>query len=290
MKSAPIKYHRATTVDEAVQLLGEYGPGEARVLAGGQNLVAMLNMRLWRLDALIDVNAIPGLGGIEVKGAATLLGALTRHAMVEHSKLVAERLPLLSTMIRHVADRQVRNRGTLGGSLVHGDPSAEMPLGCLVLDATLHVQGPNGSREIAMEDFYDGPYAAAIEPDEMLTHVHVPPAPRHHAFLEVVRRHGDFCVLSVAAVGDRLEDGTWRHLRIGLGGLCETPVLAHPLMAIVEGTSLDDSVIARAAAAVGVVIDPASDFRASAEYRTHLAPIYVERALKALRASTAVAQ
>lgn len=288
MKSAPIKYHRATSVEEAVQLLGEYQPGEARVLAGGQNLVAMLNMRLWRLTALIDVNAIPGLSVIEPRGTSTVFGALTRHAMVEHSALVAQRLPLLSTMIRHVADRQVRNRGTLGGSLVHGDPSAEMPLGCLVLNARLLVQGPNGSREIAMEDFYDGPYAAAIESDEMLTHVEIPPAPRHHAFLEVVRRHGDFCVLSVAVVGDRRDDDTWENVRIGLGGLSETPVLAQALMDIAEGTTLSDEVIERAAAAVGSVIDPASDFRASAEYRAHLAPIYVERALKALRTSTPV--
>lgn len=288
MKSAPIKYHRATSIEEAVQLLGEYEPGEARVLAGGQNLVAMLNMRLWRLTALIDVNAIPGLSVIEPRGGATVFGALTRHAMVEHSELVAQRLPLLSTMIRHVADRQVRNRGTLGGSLVHGDPSAEMPLGCLVLNARLLVQGPNGSREIAMEDFYDGPYAAAIESDEMLTHVEIPPAPRHHAFLEVVRRHGDFCVLSVAVVGDRKDDDTWENVRIGLGGLSETPVLAQALMDIAEGTALSDEVIARAAAAVGSVIDPASDFRASAEYRAHLAPIFVERALKALRTSTPV--
>lgn len=286
MKSAPIKYHRATSVEEAVQLLGEYAPGEARVLAGGQNLVAMLNMRLWRLAAVIDVNAIPGLSVIEARGEAIVLGALTRHAMVEHSELVAKRLPLLSTMIRHVADRQVRNRGTLGGSLVHGDPSAEMPLGCLVLKARLHVHGPNGSREIAIEDFYDGPYAAAIEPDEMLTHVEIPPAPRHHSFLEVVRRHGDFCVLSVAVVGDRRDDGTWENVRLGLGGLSDTPVLAQSLMEIAEGTTLSDEVIARAAAAVGDVIDPASDFRASAEYRAHLAPIYVIRALKALRTST----
>jgi len=288
VKSAPIKYHRATSVEEAVQLLGEYEPGEARVLAGGQNLVAMLNMRLWRLSALIDVNAIPGLSGIEPRGSSIVLGALTRHAMVEHSELVAKRLPLLSTMIRHVADRQVRNRGTLGGSLVHGDPSAEMPLGCLVLNARLHVQGPNGPREIAMEDFYDGPYAAAIEPDEMLTHVEIPPAPRYHAFLEVVRRHGDFCVLSVAVVGDRRDDGTWENVRIGLGGLSETPVLAQALMDIAEGTSLSDEVILRAAASVVGVIYPASDFRASAEYRSHLAPVYVERALKALRTSTPV--
>lgn len=289
MKSAAVKYHRATSVDEAVQLLGEYGPGEARLLAGGQNLVPMLNMRLWRLEAVIDVNPVPGLAGIEVQGEATVLGALTRHAMVEHSELVANRLPLMSTMIRHVADRQVRNRGTLGGSLVHGDPSAEMPLACLVLDARLHVQGPNGCRAIAMEDFYDGPYAAAIEPDEMLVRVEIPPAPRHHAFLEMVRRHGDFCVLSVAAVGDRTPDGTWSRVRIGLGGLSDTPVLAQPLMDIVEGSSLEDEVIARAAAAVGQVIDPVTDFRASAEYRAHLAPIYVERALKALRTSTVAA-
>src|SRR5579863_1893328 len=176
VKAADFDYIRANSVDEAVRYLDEYG-GDARVIAGGQSLMPMLNMRLWRLSALIDINEVPDIAQVEANGDETVVGALARHALIESSPVVAQRLPLLSKMVTFVGDRQVRNRGTLGGSLVQGDPTGEMPLGCLVLGARVRVQGAGGRREIPMESFYEGSYAATLEYDEMLTEIVFPPHP-----------------------------------------------------------------------------------------------------------------
>ncbi len=284
MKSADFAYHRPGDIAEAVRHLQDYDGG-ARVLAGGQSLMPMINMRLWRPDAVVDINGLTDLTGLTVEGDETRIGALVRHSTLEFSPLVAERLPLLKAMVAFVGDRQVRNRGTIGGSLVQGDPTGEMPLGCLVLGATVHVLGPSGARAIAMEDLYEGAYAATLAPDEVLTEVHVPPHPPHFAFRECCRRHNDFCVLSVAATGPIADDGRWRGLRIGLGGVNDTPVLAEASMALLEGSRLDDADIAAAGQAAREAIDPPDDIRGSAEYRAHLVPLYVARVLRDLRAS-----
>jgi aerobic carbon-monoxide dehydrogenase medium subunit len=283
LKAADFVYLRAETVEEAVAHLADYG-GDARIIAGGQSLMPMLNMRLWRLSALIDVNRVPGLDALHARGDETVAGAMVRHATLETSPMPAERLPLLAHMIRFVGDRQVRNRGTLGGSLVQADPTGEMPLGCLVLGARAVAHGSGGAREIAIDSFYEGPYATALEYDEMLTEIVFPKHPPHFAFTEFSRRHGDFCVLSVAAVGERAPDGRWHGVRIGLGGVADTPVLAREAAALVEGTRLTDDDIAKASQAALRVADPASDIRASAEYRAHLVPVYVRRTLQQLRA------
>jgi carbon-monoxide dehydrogenase medium subunit len=288
MKAADFVYLRATSVTEAVRFLGDYDAGEARVIAGGQSLMPMLNMRLWRLSALVDINHVPELGRLEARGDETVVGTLVRHATLESSPVAAARLPLLVAMVKFVGDRQVRNRGTIGGSLVQGDPTGEMPLGSLVLGARVGVQGPKGRRDIPMEAFYEGSYAAALESDEILTEIVFPRHPQHFAFMEFTRRHGDFCVLSVAATGNRSLEGRWRDIRIGLGGLNDTPVLATAAAALLEGGLLTDADIAAAAQAALEVIDPASDIRASAEYRAHLAPVYVRRVLQQLRASAQV--
>ena len=284
MKSADFAYHRPSDIADAVRCLQDYDGG-ARVLAGGQSLVPMMNMRLWRPEALIDINALTSLAHVTVDGNDTRIGALARYTTLEFSPLVAERLPLLRAMVAFVGDRQVRNRGTIGGSLVQGDPTGEMPLGCLVLDATVSVLGPSGTRTIAMADLYEGAYAATLAPDELLTEVRIPAHPPHFAFRENCRRHNDFCVLSVAATGHVAEDGNWRGLRIGLGGVNETPVLADASMALLEGSSLDDADIAAAGEAARGAIDPPDDIRGSAEYRAHLVPLYVARVLRDLRAS-----
>lgn len=284
MKAADFDYIRANSIDEAVRYLDEYG-GDARVIAGGQSLMPMLNMRLWRLSALIDINEVPGIAHVEASGAETVVGTLARHALIESSPVVAQRLPLLSRMVTFVGDRQVRNRGTIGGSLVQGDPTGEMPLGCLVLGARVRVQGAGGRREIPMESFYEGSYAATLEHDEMLTEIVFPPHPQHFAFLEFTRRHGDFCVLSVAVTGNRSADGRWHDVRVGLGGVNDTPVLATGANELLERSRLSDDDIATAAQAALAVCDPPGDIRASAEYRTHLVPVYVRRALQQLRAS-----
>ena len=284
MKSADFAYHRPSDIAEAVRHLQDYD-GAARVLAGGQSLMPMMNMRLWRPDALIDINGLTDLAQLTADGDETRIGALVRYSTLEFSPLVAARLPLIKAMVAFVGDRQVRNRGTIGGSLVQGDPTGEMPLGCLVLGATVSALGPSGTRTIAMADLYEGAYATILAPDEVLTEVRFPPHPLHFAFRECCRRHNDFCVLSVAATGRADEDGRWSGLRIGLGGVNDTPVLAEAGMALLEGSRLDDADIAAAGEAALDAIDPPDDIRGSAEYRAHLVPLYVARVLRDLRAS-----
>ena len=284
MKSADFAYHRPGDIAEAVRCLQDH-EGGARILAGGQSLVPMMNMRLWRPEAVVDINGLGGLSDVTAHGDETRIGALVRYTTLEFSPLVAERLPLLKAMAAYVGDRQVRNRGTIGGSLVQGDPTGEMPLGCLVLGGAVRVRGPSGSRIIAMADLYEGAYAATLAPDELLTEVRIPRHPPHFAFRECCRRHNDFCVLSVAATGHVANDGRWSGLRIGLGGVNDTPVLAEASMALLEGSRLDDVDIAAAGEAALGAIDPPDDIRGSAAYRTHLAPLYIARVLHDLRTS-----
>lgn len=284
MKSADFAYHRPSDIEEAVRCLQFYDGG-ARVLAGGQSLMPMMNMRLWRPDALVDINGLTDLAQLTAEGDETRIGALVRYSTLEFSPLVAERLPLIKAMVAFVGDRQVRNRGTIGGSLVQGDPTGEMPLGCLVLGATVAALGPSGARTIAMGDLYEGAYATTLASDEVLTGVRFPPHPPRFAFRECCRRHNDFCVLSVAATGRVTGDGRWSGLRIGLGGVNDTPVLAEASMALLEGSRLGDADIAAAGEAALGAIDPPDDIRGSAEYRAHLVPLYVARVLRDLHAS-----
>ena len=288
MKSADFAYHRPRDVAEAVRCLRDYDGG-ARVLAGGQSLMPMMNMRLWRPDAVVDINGLTDLAELTADGDETRIGALVRYSTLEFSPLVAERLPLIKAMVAFVGDRQVRNRGTIGGSLVQGDPTGEMPLACLVLGATVTALGPSGTRAVTMGDLYQGAYATTLAPDEVLTEVRFPPHPPRFAFRECCRRHNDFCVLSVAATGHVSADGRWSGLRIGLGGVNDTPVLAEASMALLEGSRLDDADIAAAGEAALDAIDPPDDIRGSAEYRAHLVPLYVARVLRDLRASVLTA-
>jgi carbon-monoxide dehydrogenase medium subunit len=286
VKPAVFAYHRPTSVAEAVAHLGA-DPGAARVLAGGQSLVPMLNMRLWRPAALVDINDVDELDEITVDGDRTVLGALVRYSTVERSALLAERLPLLTRVVGHIGDRQVRNRGTVGGALVQGDPTGEMPLACLVLGAVVTAVGPRGTRRIPLAEFYAGSYATVLELDELVTAVEFPPHPQHMAFSEVVRKHNDFAVLSVVATGDRDDDGRWRGVRIALGGVADTPVLAAAAGDLLTGTELTDADLEAAARAALEVVDPPTDVRATAEYRRHLVPVYVRRVLTELRATGA---
>ena len=288
MKSADFAYHRPDDIAEAIRHLQNYD-GSARVLAGGQSLIPMMNMRLWRPDALIDINGLADLAELMAEGDETRIGALVRYSTLEFSTLVGKRLPLIKAMVAFVGDRQVRNRGTIGGSLVQGDPTGEMPLGCLVLGATVHVLGPAGARTIAITELYEGAYATTLAPDEVLTEIRFPPHPPRFAFRECCRRHNDFCVLSMAAAGHVSDDGRWSGLRIGLGGVNDTPVLAEASMALLEGSRLENADIAAAGEAALQAIDPPDDIRGSAEYRAHLVPLYVARVLRDLRASAQAA-
>lgn len=284
MKPAAFTYYRPASVREAVARLAEHR-GDARVLAGGQSLVPMLNMRLWRPGVLIDINDIGELDEITVDGDRTVIGALVRYSTVERSASLAERLPLLPRIVRHIGDRQVRNRGTVGGALVHGDPTGELALACLVLGALVVATGPRGTRRVPVGELYEGSYATVLEPDEMVVAVEFPPGPPYHAFREVCRKHNDFAVVSVAATGSLDDHGRWHGIRIALGGVADSPVLATAAAQRLERTVLSDSDMVAAAEAAAEVIDPPSDIRASAEYRRHLVPVYVRRVLADLRAA-----
>ena len=281
MKPAPFAYVRAVSADDAVMVLAENE--EARVLAGGQSLVPMLGMRLLRPPLLVDVNDLGDeLGRIEIRGDEIHVGALARYSEVERSPLVAEHLPLLQRVVGHVGDRQVRNRGTVGGALAHADPTGEVALAALTLGARVHARSARAERTIPVEEFFLGPYWTALAPDELLTGATFPLAPLRFRFVERGRRHNDFAVLSVAAVGQPGPDGAWRGVRVGLGGLNDTPVLARSAAAALEGRRWEAALIAEAAQLALEAIDPSDDVRASAQYRRHLAPIHVRRALTAL--------
>jgi len=282
VKPAPFAYERAASVEEAIALLGRY-EGDARLLAGGQSLVPLLNMRLLQPSAVIDVNGVPGLDEIREEGDAVVIGALTRYCTIEWSPTLGSRLPLLTEIVRYVGDRQVRSRGTLGGSLAHADPTGEMPLAALALGATIVVQGPGGRREVPAEEFFLGPYATVLEPEEMVVEVRFPVRRTVSAVVEHARRHGDFAVISVAAVGEPNGDGGWGTVRVALGGVADAPFLAAGASEILSGSRLEREVAERAGTAAAEAADPPDDVRASADYRRHLIPIYVRRAVELLQ-------
>jgi carbon-monoxide dehydrogenase medium subunit len=277
VKPAPFAYLRPDTVEGAVAALAEH-EGDVAVLAGGQSLVPMLHMRLMRPGTVIDINRIAELDRIEVSGDSIAIGALTRYAAIEQSALVAERLPLLQNVVRYVGDRQIRNRGTIGGALAQADPVGEMPLACLALDATVVLRSASGTRELSVDEFLLGPYTTAREPDELLVQVRFPESPGACTFFELGRRHNDFAVLAIAAAGDRAADGSWRKLRVVLAG-AEYRATRVDL----DDSRLDDAAIESAVARCLDAVDPPDDIRASAEYRTHLVGVHVARVLRDLR-------
>ena len=262
MKPAPLEYLAAATAEEALAALARFG-GNARLLAGGQSLVPLLNMRLLRPTAVIDINGIPGLGGIAVGDGVVRVGALVRYSALEASAVIRERVPLLAHAVPFVGDRQIRNRGTLGGALCHADPAGEMALCAVTLGARLRIVGSAGRRELDAVEFPDGAGTEAV-------------------VVEHARRHGDFAVVSVAATGRPAPDGSWRWIRIGLGAVADRARYARRASEGLSGTRLGPADVEAAAARCLEEADPASDVRASAEYRRHLIPILVERALTEL--------
>lgn len=282
MKPAPFEYLAASTSEEALAALTRFG-GNARLLAGGQSLVPLLSMRLVRPTAVIDINGIPGLDQVVAGDSVVRVGALARYSALEASAVIRERVPLLARAVPYVGDRQIRNRGTLGGALCHADPAGEMALCAVTLGARLHVAGAAGRRALDAEAFFQGLYATALEPTEMLEVVQFPDGAGTEAVVvEHARRHGDFAVVSVAATGLPAPDRTWRWIRIGLGAVADRPRYARRASEGLAGTRLEPGDVEAAAARCLEDAEPASDVRSSAEYRRHLVPILVERALGAL--------
>jgi aerobic carbon-monoxide dehydrogenase medium subunit len=247
VKPSPFVLHVPRTLPHALDLLA--GTDNCRVLAGGQSLMPMLNMRLAAPDHLIDLNRIDELAHVRDERDEIVIGAMTRQRDIEFSPLIATRLPLLQEAILHVGHRQTRNRGTVGGSLCHLDPAAELPMVMMAFDATLVMQSARGSRTLPMAQFAEGMMTTALQADEMLTQIRVKPWPPSHGarFIEFARRHGDFAVVSAAAMIELDSRGRIARAALALGGAAATPLRVANVEAALVGQS-DAAAIARAAA------------------------------------------
>jgi carbon-monoxide dehydrogenase medium subunit len=284
MKPSAFAYARPRALEEAFALLEKHGD-DARLLAGGQSLVASLNMRLAAPAILIDIGAIPGLDGIALEGRTLVIGARTTHRAIERSDLVARHAPLLAQAAPHIAHVAIRNAGTLGGSLAMADPAAEWPACCVALGATLLLASRKGERRIAAADFFKDLYATALGAGELITAVELPCAQpdERHAFLELVRRRGDYAIAGLAARA-RVNGKTLSELRLVYLGVGVTPVQAKGAMAALEGKTADDRALRAAQAALDRDLAPNADLYTSAEAKRHLARVLLARAVAALAA------
>jgi CO/xanthine dehydrogenase FAD-binding subunit len=280
MKPAPFEYHRPDTVDEALALLAQHG-WDAKLLAGGQSLVPAMNFRLAQPGVLIDLNRIPGLDYIRERDGGLRIGTMARQGVAERSGLIARAAPLVAEALPLVAHPQIRNRGTMGGSIAHADPAAELPAVMLALDARFHVMGPNGSRTVAADEFFTGLFATALEHDEMLGEIEIPPqaARPGWSFMEISRRHGDFALAGLAVSLSVDGDGKGDGARIALLGVGEGPTLARGAADALAGAAPGPDAFRAAAEAARAEVDPPADIHASSDYRRHLVGVLVERAL-----------
>lgn len=267
MIPAPFEYVRADSVEHAVTLLGEHGD-DAKLLAGGHSLLPMMKLRLAVPSVLVDVRRVAEASYVRIDGEAVAVGALTRHRDLVESDVLRAEAPLLAMVAAHVGDPQIRNRGTIGGSLAHADPAADLPAAVLAADATLVVAGPRGRRDVAAEDFFTGYFETALEPDEMLVEIRVPrtgPSGAHYE--KFSRRANDWAIVGVATVAGR----------VALANMAGTPVRARATeAALADGTS-----IAEAAELAAEDTAPVEDMNADADYRKHLARVLTRRALTA---------
>lgn len=273
MKPAPFAYKKARSLDEAVALLVEK---DARLLAGGQSLIATLNMRLSAPSLLIDINGLGGLDGITVKGGAVEIGALTRHAQAERSDVIAKQAPLIARAIPHIGHPAIRNRGTLGGSIAFADPAAELPACLLALDAEIDATGPKGKRTIKAQDFFKGLFETALGPQEVLTAIRVPAADNaaRVGFAELARRHGDYAIVGLAACA-RANGKGLSDVRLAYFGVGSTPVRAKKAELALASGNID-------AAIKALDLQPHDDVQATGKVKTHLAGVLLRRVAKQL--------
>jgi CO/xanthine dehydrogenase FAD-binding subunit len=281
VKPPPFHYDDPETVDEALAILAS-GRDDPLVLAGGQTLIPMLNLRLARPGRLVDINRLAELDHIHERDGTLHIGALTRQRAVERSPVVAARAPLLAEAVAHIGHPAIRVRGTIGGSLAHADAAAELPVACLALDAVAHARSAaRGPRQIAARELFVTHFTTALEPDELLCEIEVPvdPPGAGWAFVEFARRHGDFALGGAAARVTLNHDGSCAHADLALLGAAPTPVLASDAAALLVGRPIDDETTAAAARAAVRDVSPRDDMRASAEYRRRVIATTVERAL-----------
>jgi carbon-monoxide dehydrogenase medium subunit len=278
MKPPPFQYHDPTTLADAVSLLGKLE--NAKLLAGGQSLMPMLNMRFVLPDHIIDLNRVDGLATIKETGGALEIGAMTRQRDIEFSDLVKAKCPLLHQAVMHIGHRQTRNRGTIGGSLCHLDPAAELVSVAAAHDATVMVAGPNGTREIAFADFPAGYLTPAIELNEIVTAVRIPLWPAGHkaAFVEFSRRHGDFAIVSAAALL-QIDGGKIARASLTIGGVAVGPVRASEVEMAIVGQAPSSELFRKSCESCRA-IEALTDIHASSDYRAHLAAVLSRRALE----------
>jgi carbon-monoxide dehydrogenase medium subunit len=272
VKPSPFAYARAKSLDHAIELLGRSG-GEARLLAGGQSLMATLNMRLSAPRLLIDINRVPGLAGIAVKDGRVEIGALTRHAAAERSAEIARHAPLIALAMPHIGHAAIRNRGTLGGSIAFADPAAELPACLLALDGEVEIAGESGRRRVKADDFFKGLFETALGPRDVLTTIRLPAASTgaRVGFAEFARRHGDYAMVGLAATAKANGAGL-SDVRLAYFGVGATPVRAKKAEAALAGGRFDDAVKALASD-----LDPSDDVQATGAVKSHLAGVLLRR-------------
>ncbi|MEN3349328.1 MAG: aerobic carbon-monoxide dehydrogenase medium subunit [Bradyrhizobium sp.] len=279
MKPAQFEYVAPSTVGAAIEALVASN-GEGKVLAGGQSLLPLLNFRMARPGVLVDLNGIAGLSYIEDRGDRIAIGALTRHRELEHSPLIASKLPVMSAAMRHVAHLAIRNRGTIGGSLSHADPAAELPMLATFYEAEISVQGPSGRRTIAPGDFFVDALTNCLEPEEIVVEVEFPVLKQDGwAFEEVARRFGDFALASIA-VSVRRGPACVEAARVAVMGVADTPRRLREAEDELVAMELDDTTPDRFAEIVMSLVSPNDDLHASADYRKHLLTQLAKRALR----------
>jgi len=281
MKSPAFDYARPTTLAEAVSLLTSR-EGEAKVLAGGQSLVPMLAFRLAAPTLLVDLNRLSELRYIRIEDDGVRLGAMVRWRQIEDDVRLASAHPLLVTALKHVAHYQVRNRGTIGGSLAHADPAAELPGIVVTCEAEITAIGAAGRRVIRADDFFLGALTTALKPEEIIVELHLPPWPeqRRWGFEEFSRRRGDFALAAAALYYDTLPDGTAGNSHVGVMGVGDRPQRLAQVEAMLNGRLIDGDTIAEAERAAAATVNPSDDIHASAAYRRALIGTMVGRALR----------
>jgi carbon-monoxide dehydrogenase medium subunit len=281
LKPAPFAYAKARSVAHAVDLLAQ---DEARLLAGGQSLIATLNMRLDRPALLVDINGVSGLDGIALKNGHVEIGALVRHAQAEHSAEVARHAPLIALAVPHIGHPAIRNRGTIGGSIAFADPAAELPACLVALGGEMEIVGPQGRRTVKADDFFKALFETALAPRDVLTLIRIPAASAttRIGFAELARRHGDYAMVGLAACA-RADGKGLTDIRLVYFGVGTIPVRARNAETALSGSDLDGAV-----GALDTDLDPSDDVQATAAVKTHLAGVLLRRVAKQLLAQQAL--
>jgi carbon-monoxide dehydrogenase medium subunit len=277
VKPAPFAYAKAKSLEHAIELLGR-PDGEARLLAGGQSLMATLNMRLSAPKLLVDINHVPGLAGIASKNGQVEIGALTRHVEAERSADIEKHAPLIALAMPHIGHAAIRNRGTIGGSIAFADPAAELPACLLALGGEIEIAGEKGPRTVRADDFFKGLFETALGPGDVLTAIRLPAATKNArvGFAEFARRHGDYAMVGLAATA-KANGASLSDVRLAYFGVGATPVRAKKAEAALAADKLDDAV-----SAIASDLDPADDVQATGAMKKHLAGVLLRRVAKQL--------